>query len=122
MPRVVSVFLPTWPTDRLTRELRHSARPVEGGTAGKGSRTEESAHPRLPDAPLILTSRTGSSRVVFAANFAAQALGLRVGMAATNAQAMVAGLVVKDADPASDAAGLEKLAIWPQAEIICLPT
>jgi len=112
MPRVVSIFLPTWPTDRLTRELRHSARPVEGETSGEGPCAEETAHPKLPDAPLILTSRAGSSRIVFAANVAAQAFGLRVGMAATKAQAMVADLVVKDADPASDAAGLEKLAIW----------
>ena len=62
--------------------------------------------------PLVLSSRTGSCRVVFAANEAAQAAGLRIGMAVTKAQALVSGLVIRDAEPAADAEGLEKLAVW----------
>jgi protein ImuB len=85
MPRVVSLYLPTWPTDRLTRR---------------------------DDAPLILAGRIGNRREVFAANAAAQALGLRVGMQVTKAQAMVPGLELKDAEPVEDARGLENLALW----------
>jgi protein ImuB len=92
MPRVVSVFLPAWPTDRLFRQLGAAAPPAE--------------------APLVLSSRSGSRRVVFAANEAAQAAGLRVGVAVTKAQALVSGLVIRDAEPAADAEGLEKLAVW----------
>lgn len=47
-----------------------------------------------------------------AVDAAAHAAGLRVGMAAAKAQALVRGLIVQDADPAADAAALERLAIW----------
>ena len=43
---------------------------------------------------------------------AARAQGLAPGMAVAQAQAMVPGLKVVDADPAGDAAGLERLAAW----------
>jgi protein ImuB len=66
----------------------------------------------LAEAPLILTGRSGNQRMVFAANPAAQASGLRVGMPASKAQALVPDLVIKDAEPTADAEGLERLAIW----------
>ncbi|BCH29910.1 hypothetical protein MesoLjLc_18400 [Mesorhizobium sp. L-8-10] len=47
-----------------------------------------------------------------AADAAAEALGVRIGMPAAKAQALVAGLVIRDADPAGDAAALERLALW----------
>lgn len=47
-----------------------------------------------------------------AANAAALASGLRVGMPATKAQALVPGLMVEEADPTADARELERLAIW----------
>jgi protein ImuB len=50
--------------------------------------------------------------VVLATDAAAQAAGLRVGMPATKAQALVQGLVIQDADPAADADALERLALW----------
>lgn len=43
---------------------------------------------------------------------AAEAAGLRVGMPATKAQALVSGLVVMDADPAADLEALERLVLW----------
>ncbi len=90
--------MPTWPTDRFFRS--QSAPPAEGVGAP------------YPAAPLILTGRSGGQRLVFAANAAAQALGLRAGMAAAKAQALVPDLTIKDCAPAADAEGLEKLAIW----------
>lgn len=92
MPRVVSLFLPTWSTDRVRRTL------------GSGA--------PLPDAPLVLVGREGRRRVVLAADAAARRAGLCVGMPATKAQAMVVGLVIMDADPAADAAALDRLALW----------
>ena len=42
----------------------------------------------------------------------AEALGLRVGMPVTKAQALVPGLVIEPADPKADAESLERLALW----------
>ena len=50
--------------------------------------------------------------MVLAANAAAQAAGLRIGMPATKAQALLPGLEVQEADPAADTAVLERLALW----------
>jgi protein ImuB len=92
MKRVVSLFLPTWPTDRLRRAMGASA--------------------LLPEVPLVLIGRDGRRRIVRAADAAAQRLGLRPGMAATQAHALVPGLRSHDAQPAADAAALHRLALW----------
>ena len=47
-----------------------------------------------------------------AADAAARRAGLRVGMPASKAQALVLGLVILDAQPAADATALERLALW----------
>ena len=49
---------------------------------------------------------------MLAADAAAQAAGLHVGMPVTKAQALAPGLIVMDADPAGDAEALERLALW----------
>jgi len=92
MQRVVSLCLPTWPTDRLRRRMGAAA----------------------PDAatPLVLVGQAGRRREVVAADGAAFQAGLRIGMPATQAQALVAGLVIHHADPAADAEALERLAVW----------
>ena len=50
--------------------------------------------------------------MVLAADVAAQAAGLHVGMPATKAQALVHGLVIQDANPIADAEALDRLAFW----------
>ncbi|MFN8683606.1 DNA polymerase Y family protein [Paracoccus sp. P2] len=92
MARVISVFLPTWPVDRLRRQAGPAAPPVE--------------------APLIIAGRIGNRRIVTAVGVASQALGLRVGMPVTKAQALVSGLHIEPADPQADAESLERLALW----------
>jgi protein ImuB len=92
MSRVVSIYLPSWPTDRFTKKLGLSA-------------------PRA-DAPLILAGRDGNRRIVTAANRVALTAGLRLGMPVTKAQILVPDLTIMDAEPAEDAEGLEKLAVW----------
>ncbi|MEY9772138.1 protein ImuB [Sinorhizobium fredii] len=92
MPRVVSLFLPTWSTDRLRRKLGDAAPP--------------------PETPLVLIGRQQRRRVVLAVDQAARAAGLRIGMPVTKAQALVTGLVVMDADPAADGEALGRLALW----------
>ena len=92
MTRVVSLFLPTWPTDRWRRKAGNIAPPVE--------------------APLVLVGRSGSRRIVLAADAAAWAAGLRVGMSIAAAQVRAPGLVLRDAEPKADAEALERLALW----------
>ncbi len=92
MRRVVSLFLPTWSTDRVRRQLGGAAPPA--------------------DVPLVLAGRQGRRRVVLAADGAAQRAGLHTGMTITKAQILVQDLVVRNADPAADAAALDRLALW----------
>jgi protein ImuB len=92
MSRVVSLYLPTWPTDRLRRNM---------GAAAPD-----------PAMPLVLVGQAGRRREVVAANAAAIRIGLRVGMPATKAQALVKELVIHHADPAADGEALERLAVW----------
>lgn len=61
---------------------------------------------------MVVAGRVGNRRVVTAADAAAQGLGLHAGMPIASAQALVPGLVVVPADPAADAASLERLAVW----------
>jgi protein ImuB len=66
------------------------------------------------DTPLVLIGHEGRKRVVVAADQAARREGLKPGIAVSKAQALVANLIVMDADPHADRAALEKLAIWMQ--------
>ncbi|HEV2575451.1 MAG TPA: DNA polymerase Y family protein [Beijerinckiaceae bacterium] len=92
MTRVVSLFLPSWSTDRLRRKAGDAAPPVE--------------------APLVLIGREGSRRVVVSADAAARAAGLRPGMPVAKAQVLVRDLLIQDADPIADSEALERLALW----------
>ncbi len=60
----------------------------------------------------MLAGRDGRRRLVVALDAAAERLGLSAGMPVAKAQALVPGLIVQDADPRSDAEGLERLARW----------
>ena len=51
--------------------------------------------------------------LVLAMDEAARRAGLRLGMPATEVQALVAGLIVRDAEPAADAGALDRPALWP---------
>jgi protein ImuB len=69
MPRVVSIFLPTWSIDRMRRAM--------GAAAPDSSK------------PLVLVGQHGRQRVVTAVSPVGTGLGLRSGMPATKAQALV---------------------------------
>ncbi|QUS35569.1 Y-family DNA polymerase [Falsirhodobacter algicola] len=89
MARVISVFLPMWPVDRLRRQ-------------------EDSPS----DRPLVLAGRLGNRRVLTAVDTGAAGLGLVVGMPVSKAQALVQGLRIEAANPEADLASLERLAFW----------
>jgi protein ImuB len=81
-----------WPTDRFRRKSGGAAPP--------------------PETPLVLVGRDERRRVVLAADAAAHSAGLRIGMPASKAQALVPGLIVHDAEPEADVDALERLALW----------
>ena len=66
------------------------------------------------ETPLGLIGQEGRRRVLLAVDAAARRQGLKVGMPASKAQALVSGLVVHDADPKADLGALERLCIWMQ--------
>lgn len=84
--------MPTWSTDRLRR-------------------TDPNAPPR--DRPFVTARRDGASRILASVDAAARAAGLRPGLSVAHANALVAGLVVAEADLDTDAAALrDQLAAW----------
>jgi protein ImuB len=94
MRRVVSVWLPYWPTDRLRKAMRTGAPPS--------------------DRPFATASHDGRRRILAAVDTAARGEGLTPGMTVAHARMLVPELVVLDADPAADLAGLHRLAVWCQ--------
>ena len=66
----------------------------------------------MPDTPVVVVARSGSKRAVAAIDAAAFKAGVRIGMPAAKAQAMISGLHLVDADPGGDALAIERLALW----------
>src|SRR5580698_3324120 len=90
MRRVISVWFPTFPIDRLQRI---GAGPPDGG-------------------PFVTSMHDGRRRIVTAAGAAAQAIGILPGMPLANAQALVPALGISEAEPDADATALTQLAVW----------
>ncbi len=91
MRRVMCLWLPRWPIDRR-----------------RGSRLP------APDRPFALTLPVGNRHLVSAINAAAEMLGITPGMSLGDARALYPALTVAEADPAGDAAALQRLARWCQ--------
>ena len=92
MRRVVSLYLPSWPSDHWRRAQASAALPAE--------------------APVVVSGRLGARKVVVDADRAARALGVHPGLPVAQAQARVPGLLVVDHQPQEDAAALERIALW----------
>lgn len=95
MKRVVSVWLPEWPLDRLRRVApaavpgdRPFALVVSGAEAG------------------------GRGQLLHAVNAPARRAGLTPGLALADARAAVPGLVTRPAEMAADRLALRRLALW----------
>lgn len=89
MKRVISVRLPTWPTDRI--------------------RTISNAP--LRDLPFATVIRNGSRRVLASVDANAAKRGLYPGQALAYAHALVPQLAIADADEAADSEGLRRIGI-----------
>jgi protein ImuB len=118
----MSLYLPRWAMERRgnfsgREEKTSPVAPAKAGAQGsppslapgsplsRGRRKEE-------ERPAVLAVSIGSRRLVSAVNPAAEALGLRPGLALADARAQLPGLIVEPADPAGDRAALLRLAQW----------
>lgn len=95
MKRVASLYLPSLSIERLRR-------------GGPGSQPEA----LLPSAPFATTERSGQRILLAAVSAEAAALGLRPGMAATHARALVPEVELHDADAQADLAIISRLALF----------
>jgi protein ImuB len=89
MKRIVSLWLPNWPTDRLGRR-----RPMPAET------------------PVVTIEEIGGRAMVAAADAVAAAGGVLPGLSLADARALLPDLAAFSADPAGDAASLGRLADW----------
>lgn len=87
--RILCLWLPDLPTDRVERSTAPSSR-----------------------APLVLVTRAEGTMRVSAVNRAARALSIAPGMALAAARAMVPGIDVREHECAADAALLEAIGDW----------
>src|ERR1051325_7005884 len=100
MRRVMYVFLPSWPIDRLRRSGSLPSLASALADAPKG------------EPPFATVTAAGGRRLVAALNPAATAASLAPGMPLPDALSFLPGLVTMPADPAADAAALTRLAEW----------
>src|SRR3954447_2074770 len=89
--RVVSLWLPRFATDRLTR-----------------------LEPKLRAEPVAVAATLGSSRLVMAANCVAETGGVVAGLPLADARAVLPHLNIIEHDPAADFRGLARLARWAE--------
>ena len=98
--RILSLWLPRWPTDRLYRAWRRAPR----------------AEPLEPwperQQPLALVAARENNQRIGALNGAAAQAGVRAGMMLSDARALVPGLSVQPMAPEEDARALASLADW----------
>lgn len=83
----------------------------DDGASGSSKAPEPLTWANLWGTPTILIARSGQREVVTAACLQALELGLRPGMAAAHARALVGDLDVLDAEPDNDRAWLDRLAL-----------
>jgi protein ImuB len=93
MTRVISIWLPSFATDRMTRT--------------RGAPCAAQA-----DRPFATTEAVAGARRLAAVNAAAGAAGLAPGLPLADARAVVPGLAVAEADPAADLRALRALGRW----------
>src|SRR3954471_7449855 len=101
MRRVMYLYLPCWPIDRLRRL----------GEKRVAATSSRSAAP-VDAAPFATVIATGGRRLLAALNPAAGAAGLVPGMPLADALSFLPSLATVPADPVADFASLTRLAEW----------
>jgi protein ImuB len=96
--RILSLWLPRLPIDRIKRQL------ALGNAAP--------AKPNASDDPSVVVAKQNNALQIFALDDAAAVLGLAIGLPLANARAICPHLKVFDADEAADAMALKAIAGW----------
>src|ERR1700761_4320905 len=96
--RILSLWLPRLPIDRIQRELRRK----NGGQAEANSGNH----------PGIVVAKQNKALQIHALDDAAAGLGLEIGLPLANARAICPDLRVFDADPVADLKTLNDIADW----------
>ena len=99
--RVISLWLPRLPTDRVQRCERNGAL-----WANRDRKSQETR------SPLIVITETGGQPLVTGLNREAKLTGLTMGMTLSDARAVFPAVAVASADPTADAALLDRLVAW----------
>jgi protein ImuB len=100
--RILSLWLPRLPTDRIRRQRRRSA----------AAPARDDASSDALSAPCIVVAKQNNALQISALNDAAAGLGLDVGLPLANARAVCPDIQVFDADAAADTEALNHIADW----------
>jgi protein ImuB len=114
--RILSLWLPRLPTDRIQRQLAAPAKAFSS-EVGTGSREENASKQsevflREASAPCIVVAKQNNALQISALDDAAAHLGLEIGLPLANARAICPQLRVFDADEAADSRTLNDIADW----------
>ena len=90
--RILSLFLPRLPIDRIKRQLTHSV--------------------ALDNTPNVVVAKQNNALQIYALDDLAARSGLAIGLPLANARAICPELTVFDADPVADARTLGDIADW----------
>ncbi|MGN6411067.1 MAG: DUF6504 family protein [Nitrobacter sp.] len=104
--RILSLWLPRLPTDRIARALLRSGEPAETcDTQSRSTKTKETS-------PRIVVAKQNNGLVITALDDAAARIGLAIGQPLANARAICPDSEVFDADETADGKALSGIADW----------
>jgi len=106
--RVLSLWFPDLPADRILRRL-NAAGPQTGRQAADRTGGQDG---RAVEPPFAIAEKTGNVQRLTSLNATARSLGLKQGDNLADARARVPHLLIEAAAPDQDAALLERLADW----------
>ena len=108
--RILSLWLPRLPIDRIKREVSESK--ASGSREENASKRSGASAKKDDDAPGVVVAKENNALKIYSLDDVAAHYGLDVGMPLANARAICPHLVVFDAGEARDAQLLNDIADW----------
>jgi protein ImuB len=114
--RILSLWLPRLPTDRIRRKCaRSNAAPASEDASNEAASNDACINDAFEgpcDGPCIVVAKENNALQISALNDAAAGLGLEIGLPLANARAVCPDIQVFDADEAADSEALNHIADW----------